>query len=106
MTPERLVGVAEARQILRKGQWGATKRGSRTHESAEQDNADRLRAIDNLCGGCEYLRLVEFRQDGKQCVKVGCQKRESPLGIAKNTNLGEEFSCPDFAKKQQVEQSL
>ena len=75
------------------------KRGSRIHDQAAEENAQRLRALEDLCGQCTNLELKFRRMDGKSVVKLRCNKGYDPLELYEKTPLGKPASCPGFTQK-------
>ena len=66
---------------------------------AFEDNINRLRALEGLCGQCVNLRLRFGRVDGKNVVDVLCNKNHNPVNLYDNTLMGQEAICADFDKR-------
>lgn len=90
------ISIEEAFAILRNRQLTATKGHARVHQEAMEDNTERIRALEKLCGDCSNLSIKKFIQDGKKCVGLHCKTKRSPLDLIRRTELGEKPNCPNF----------
>lgn len=89
--------VNKALEILRDRRPGKNGYG-RTHSNAMQDNVDRRRALEGLCGRCPAL-IIDFNEtDGKQSVSLRCLKGFKPLMLYYNTPIGKEAKCKGFSE--------
>ena len=70
----------------------------RMHTEAAEDNQNRLRALDGICGKCEFLDLKFLHFDGKDRVVLGCKKGHLPVALYGKTPLGEQAFCEDYPK--------
>lgn len=94
--------IADAKEVLRSLQRQHTRRHGRVHDDAADDNANRLRALEGLCGECVKLKLYFDNKDGKDVVALGCRKRHSPLTLYRNTLPGVEASCDGYAERVRI----
>ncbi len=90
--------VTQAKEVIRDLLARYSKPHHRIHGDAALDNANRLRALEGLCGKCESLELKFGRKDGKEIVALGCSKGYTPITLYENTPLGEKASCHDYQK--------
>ena len=98
---EREQEIVAAKKVLRRFLSLKSKRhirGARIHRQAAEDNHNRLRALDGLCGQCVSLRLKFRRVDAKDVVAVLCNKQYSPLDLYDKTLMGQEAACYGFKK--------
>ncbi|OGM06607.1 hypothetical protein A3E15_02100 [Candidatus Woesebacteria bacterium RIFCSPHIGHO2_12_FULL_42_9] len=72
--------------------------GVRIHRQAAEDNLNRLRALEGLCGRCVNLELRISRLDGKDIVVVGCRNGFIPSELYFNTPMGKTAECSGFKK--------
>jgi len=92
--------VSIARSVIRRFASKAVKRHSRIHDDAMEDNANRRRALDGVCGHCKHLKIETIRTfTGTQSVKLRCNASLSPLLLYENTDLGKTPICPKFKQK-------
>lgn len=89
--------ITAAKQVLRRLQARYTHPNARMHSPAAEDNVNRLRALEGLCGNCANLELRFSRRDGRDIVVVGCSKGDFSAALYERTPLGEEASCADHA---------
>lgn len=102
MSNWRNVPVDEARSVIRRNQ----ARPGRPHhgdagvrEVSQDDNANRGRALDGLCGGCTNL-LPEVKGEGKYAqVRLQCRANLSPLDLYRKTDLGQAADCPQYKER-------
>lgn len=73
----------------------------RMHRQALEDNLNRIRALDGICGRCKNLKLRFGRVDGKDVVAVLCRRQYMPMKIYENILMGQEASCYGFEKVSQ-----
>jgi len=92
--------IAAAKDVVRHLQTRYSKPHHRIHGDAAQDNANRLRALEGLCGKCPNLELRFGRKDGKEIVALGCSKVYTPISLYENTPLGTTASCPGYSKRK------
>lgn len=90
--------IIEAKKIIRRFLNRGIKRHSRVHVDALDDGRNKLRALDGLCGHCENILTEPHYRDGKETVRLKCEKGLSPLILYQSTPLDEEASCPEFKK--------
>jgi hypothetical protein len=91
--------VRDARSVIRHLQSRSTRRHSRVHSGADDENADRIRALEGKCGHCVYLVLNFNHQDGRDIVKLRCREGQEPVTLYQNTDLGKEANCPKFKER-------
>lgn len=91
--------IATAKEVLHRLQGRYSKPHSRIHDDAALDNANKLRALEGLCGGCTNLKLKFVHRDGKDRVFLGSRPGYSPLTLYENTPIGEEAFCNGYAKR-------
>ncbi len=96
MHEHRLVSVKEAKRVIRNIQSLVDKRHRRVHMDALEDNSNRLRAINGLCGDCVNLRAYKKFQQGKERISLHCEVFHNPMDLYRNTELGQKAECPDF----------
>lgn len=94
--------ISRAKQLLRRFNFQRGKRGRRVHEYVYEDNGDRLRALDGICGHCRYLKLQFKHIDGKETAILFCKKNHNPLQLYQNTPLGHSANCPGFVPKSEI----
>jgi len=97
---EREREVTQAKVVLRRFFGLRTKRHDRIHDQAAEDNADRLRALEGLCGQCKSLVINFGHRDGKDTVVLVCKKGYLPTALYANTLMGQEAFCNDFVKEE------
>lgn len=61
-----------------------------------EDNANRLRALNGICGQCEHLTTKFKKRDGKTRVILKCDAKKSPLALYQKTEIGELPDCPSY----------
>ncbi|MCJ7805050.1 hypothetical protein MUP46_00115 [Patescibacteria group bacterium] len=88
--------VTQAKEVIRDLLARYSKPHHRIHGDAALDNANRLRALEGLCGHCHGLNLRFGHRDGKNIVSLGCTEGNSPVALYDNTLPGEKASCPDY----------
>lgn len=94
MTAE-IVDPRTAMGILRAHQARIGKPRNRIHYETMGDTANRMRALEGICGSCTRL-VLELKKDnpGKQIVQLRCLAGYSPLELYINTDLGQKPVCP------------
>jgi hypothetical protein len=95
---ERAQEVTKAKQVVRSLITRFSKPGHRIHGDAAMDNANRLRALEGICGQCSNLGLRFGRKDGKSIVTLGCSAGHRPSAVYERTPLGEKAICKDYSK--------
>ena len=90
---------SEALKILRGLQYAKSNKKSRIHHDSLFGNANRIRALEGLCGQCIHLQLSKEHFDGRQRVDINCSKGLSPVSLYANTPLGTNASCLSFKGK-------
>jgi len=90
--------VSRAKEVLRSLMGNYLKPHPRMHTEAAEDNVNRLRALEGICGSCTNLDLIFPRIDGKERVVLNCKKGHIPVALYGNTPLGEKAVCKDFQK--------
>lgn len=96
MTHESLQQAAIG--VLKKDMGRVGKAGSRIHLDTAGDNAQRLRAINGVCGHCVNFKIEIIYQDCKERAVLRCTKGFSPLALYRKTELGQEARCTGFIK--------
>ena len=84
--------VKEGLSVCRDFARSASKRGNRIHKDTLDDNKQRMRALEGICGDCPNLR-IEYRRRLYREVIMRCEARQSPIIIYKNTDLGQVPNC-------------
>ena len=95
---ERDRQISRAKAVLRDLMGRYVKPHNRIHKQAAEDNAERLRALDGICGKCEFLELKFPHLDGKNRVVLDCTKGHSPVALYGKTPMGEQAFCEDYRK--------
>lgn len=91
-----MVTDSEIRQgvkTIKCGFAGLGKRGSNVSRSETEDNRQRLRALEGVCGECKKFTI---RYDARNRVMLDCLKGNSPIDLYRNTELGRLAACLDF----------
>jgi hypothetical protein len=91
--------IGEAKYVIHDLLQTFGKRHTRIHKDAAGGNTQRLRALEGLCGQCQFVEVDIRRINGKMGVGIGCDKGLSPIKLYENTPLGEEASCEPFRKR-------
>jgi hypothetical protein len=91
--------IREARKVMRAFITRGTQRNGRVHDNAQDDTQNRMRALDGICGQCEFLQLYFDRQHGKEVVRLACNAGKSPLDLYRNTEMGQTATCDGYNKK-------
>ena len=95
---ERDRQISKAKGVIRSLMGRYDKPHHRIHKQAADDNVNRLRALDGICGRCINLELTFSHIDGKDRVVVKCSKKHIPSALYWKTPPGEEAVCKDFDK--------
>lgn len=91
--------ISKARKVIRSLFRQSQKHNARMHKYALEDNNDRLRALDGVCGQCVNLGLNFRSMDGKEVVRLLCRKDHNPMILYQQTPFGQPASCDDFTQK-------
>jgi hypothetical protein len=62
-----------------------------------EENGQRIRALDGLCGDCAFLKVEIVEHKGRKRVALECFRNNSPVGLYRRTPLGEVAECSDFS---------
>lgn len=100
---ERIQQINEAKRRLRKQNTRIGKKGNRMHPGRMQDNADRSRALDGVCGSCENLILKFDYIAGSDSVSLMCRANSDPLDLYRQTDIFDTPECPDRVEVNKVE---
>ena len=92
--------VSKAKDVVRDLLARLSKPHHRIHGETAEDNVQRLRALEGLCGGCANLNLRFGRKDGKNIATLGCEKGFSPVALYGGTPLGEKAVCKEYNKAE------
>ena len=95
---ERDRQVSRAKAVLRDLMRRYGKPHHRIHKQAADDNQNRLRALDGICGKCVNLELKFPHLDGKNRVVLECKKGHNPVALYGKTPMGEQAFCEDYRK--------
>lgn len=88
--------IIEAKRRIRKlANDIGSKRGARIHQIAWEDNENRRRSLEGLCGGCDNMRIELFSSNGRDRVKIVCTTGNNPAKLYYNTPLGTSAECGD-----------
>ena len=95
---ERDRQISRAKEVLRDLMARYAKPHQRIHKQAAEDNVNRLRALEGICGSCTNLGLEFLHIDAKDRVVLKCTKGHIPSVIYWKTPPGEEAVCRDLDK--------
>jgi hypothetical protein len=95
---ERERQITRAKQVLRNLMGDFIKPHPRMHTEAAEDNVNRLRALEGICGSCSNLDPRFSHIHGRDRVVLNCTKKHIPLALYRETPMGEEAVCRDFDK--------
>ena len=95
---ERDRQISKAKKVLRNLMGNYIKPHPRMHTDAAEDNVNRLRALEGICGSCSNLGIRISRIDGRDRVVLNCSKGHNPAVLYWKTPPGEEAVCKDFDK--------
>lgn len=91
--------VENALTILRKETKLAGRANSRVRRNdAKEDTVNRIRSLEQDCGGCANLKIEINNRGGMQMVSLRCTQGRSPLDLYRKTDLGQPSNCPDLVK--------
>lgn len=88
--------VKRAKEICRQIQLAASKRHVRIHIESTDDNANRLRALEGICGDCQHLLIEPNLTGTRKGVGLRCTEGISPLNLFRDTELGEIPQCDSY----------
>jgi len=88
-------GIEAVKTLLRRH----GKKGHRIHMEAAEDNMNRLRALEGICGKCKNINVEIIPRDGKKTATIRCKKGHSPLNLYYDTPLGETPNCQDYTPR-------
>ena len=94
--------ISEAKRKIRNFNSRRERRGRRVHENVYEDNKDRLRALDGICGDCANFKLGFKHFDGKDRILLRCKKNNSPLQLYRDTPFGQLATCQDFTPRNEI----
>jgi hypothetical protein len=93
---EREKQIIKAKQVLRDLSAGFVRRHKRMHDQAAEDNINRLRALEGICGNCQNLIIRFPQRDGRNRVTLECKKGHFPGHLYGETPMGKEAVCEDL----------
>ena len=92
--------ISEGIKTLKVTLGSLSQRGRRYHRSAAEDDLQRLRALEGLCGHCERVMVKVVKVDRRMRTAIDCQAGYSPLDLYYNTPMVEEADCPGFTPRE------
>ena len=95
---ERDRQISKAKGVIRSLMGRYDKPHTRIHKQAAEDNVNRLRALEGICGRCTNLDLKFLHIDAKDRVVLKCTKGHIPSALYWKTPPGEEAVCKDLDK--------